>query len=201
MERQPKSVKDVVQLLQLTDLISITGRKIIDEWSKESENPKVAALQDDGSSISAILPSRELHEMQRIVLAAAGSLIELVEEPSRRLLEVSSQYFEARALHVAAERRIPDLLSSASARNGDQSAGLSVKEIGNATGIEPLKLCELSLLIINFSLSSTLYTLFLARSVLLFGGAKHLSMGPRDSSASAMSLLYAHLQRSRARSI
>ncbi|MCJ1469188.1 hypothetical protein MMC07_007821 [Pseudocyphellaria aurata] len=143
MERQPRSVKDVEQLLQLTDLISVTGRKIINEWSKESNEPNDAVSQDDGSPISATLPSRELHEMQRIVQAAAGSLVDLVEEPSHRLLEVSSQFFEARALHVAAERRIPDLLSSAAARNEDHSAGLSVKEIGNATGIETLKLSRL----------------------------------------------------------
>ncbi|MCJ1467792.1 hypothetical protein MMC07_006417 [Pseudocyphellaria aurata] len=143
MERRPKSVKDIEQLLQLTELIAVTGRQIIDEWSKESEERKDAVLPDDGFSTSASLPSRELHEMQRTVKAAAGSLIELVEEPGHRLLEVTSQYFEARALHVAAERRIPDLLSSALVRNKDQSAGLSVKEIGNATGVEPLKLSRL----------------------------------------------------------
>lgn len=82
--------------------------------------------------------------MQKTVLAAAGSLIELISEPSNRLIEVSMQYFEARALHLAAERRIPDLLSSR-ARDGDQVAGLSVEEIGNETGIEPRKLCELNL--------------------------------------------------------
>lgn len=145
MRRQPKSVKDTFQLLQLTDLLSVTGRRIIEEWSKESERPN----EDEGSSLSTILPSRELYEMQKIVLAAAGSLIELVAEPTSRLLEVSTQYFEARALHLAAERRIPDLLSSTRARNEDQGEGLSIKEIANATGIEPLKLGE------NKSLATT----------------------------------------------
>ena len=45
------------------------------------------------------------------MLAAVGMVTELVSDPSSRLLEVSSQYFEARALRIAAERRIPDLLA------------------------------------------------------------------------------------------
>ena len=141
MQRQPKSLKDASRLLQLIDLLSKTGRQIIDEWSKES-------AQDDDSSLSKILPSHELYDLQRIVLAATGSLTELVSEPSSRLLEVSTQYFEARALHIAAERRIPDIISAPRARDGEQDGGLSIKEIAGATGIEPLKLCENKILVI-----------------------------------------------------
>lgn len=135
MQRQPKSLKDASRLLQLIDLLSKTGRQIIDEWSKESE-------QDDESSLSKILPSHELYDLQRTVLAITGSLTELISEPSSRLLEVSTQYFEARALHIAAERRIPDILSASRAGDGHQEGGLPIKEISDATGIEPLKLCE-----------------------------------------------------------
>lgn len=156
MQRQPKSLKDASQLLQLIDLLSTTGRRIIDEWSKESE-------QDEESSLSTILPSHELFELQRIVQAATGSLIELVSEPSSRLQEVSTQYFEARALHIAAERRIPDILFAARVTHGDQEAGLSIKEIGNSTGIEPLKLCEDTFLVDCFSL-----LLFLAYHLLYY---------------------------------
>lgn len=184
MQRQPKSVKDASQLLQLIDLLSTTGRQIIDEWSKESERPDM---------IVPILPSRELHEMQRTVLAAAGSLIEMVSEPSSRLVEVSLQYFEARALHIAAERRIPDLLSSAHARRDrGHGAGLSIKEISNATGIESFKLCKINRVAIMSPRPSIFRYSLLLPSSLSFGCAKHL---PRNSSTSTMPVLYTHLQR------
>lgn len=164
MQRQPKSIKDASQLLQLIDLLSITGRQIVDEWSKESEMPP------------SLLPSRELHEMQKIVLAAAGSLIEVVSDPGDRLIEVATQYLEARALHIAAERRIADLLASAKASDGDHGAGLSIKEISNATGIEHLKLCEITLFaVISPHLSVFQHSLFASLSS-SFGSAKHLLM-------------------------
>lgn len=80
------------------------------------------------------LPSRPLFEAQRTLLAAAGLLTELVSSPSSRLLEVSSQYFESRALHVAANQRIADKLAAA----GD--AGLDLATLAAQVGIEPRKL-------------------------------------------------------------
>lgn len=82
------------------------------------------------------LPSRPMFDAQRTLLAAAGKLTELVSSPPDRLLEVSSQYFEARALHIAADKRIPDVLGQ------HDKHGLDVKTLGEHTGIESRKLCE-----------------------------------------------------------
>jgi hypothetical protein len=81
------------------------------------------------------LPSKPLFDAQRALLAAAGTLTELVSDPRSRLLEVSSQYFESRALHIVADKRIPDIL----AQNGE--AGLSIEILAAKVGIESRKLC------------------------------------------------------------
>lgn len=80
-------------------------------------------------------PSREVFDLQRNLLAAAGKLTELTSSPSSRLLEVSSQYFEARALHIAADKRIPDILSNAA------GGSLHISALAAKVGIEPRKLC------------------------------------------------------------
>lgn len=82
------------------------------------------------------LPAKPLFDAQRAILSAAGKLTELVSEPSVRILEVSSQYFESRCLHIIADKRIPDILAGA----GD--AGVHVDKIAEAVGIETRKLCK-----------------------------------------------------------
>lgn len=59
------------------------------------------------------LPAKPLFDAQRALLSAAGKLTGLVSQPSARILEVSSQYFEARRLHTIAEKRVPDILVKA----------------------------------------------------------------------------------------
>ncbi|KAI1172125.1 S-adenosyl-L-methionine-dependent methyltransferase [Nemania sp. FL0916] len=110
------------QLLELSDLIqtSITNYvKLKHARSGENEAP---------------LPAKPLFDAQRTLLAAAGLLTELVSQPQNRLLEVSSQYFEARALHIVADNRVPDIL----AKSGDQ--GVDIKALSSAVGIESRKL-------------------------------------------------------------
>ena len=136
MERPQKTLTNAAQLLQLSELLSTNIRIIIDEWAKEQQ-PQ--AINDSVSSVS--LPSRKLYEAQRTLLAITGSLTELVAEPSLRILEVGCQYWESRALYIAAERRIPDLL----AETGKD--GASAKQLASRTGIEYLKLCRLRIIL------------------------------------------------------
>ena len=89
-----------------------------------------------GVSGSEDLATRELFDAQRILLAAAGMFTELVATPSARLLEVSSQYNESRALHIAAALRIPDILA------GD-AGGISMDDLSSSVGVELRKLCML----------------------------------------------------------
>ena len=131
MNRPSKTQADAAQLLQLSELISTNIQSVIDAWAKESRS------EDDNSSDGSphVLPSHQLHQAQRTILASVGALTELVSEPSVRLIELAFQFWESRALYITAERRIPDLLAQAG------SQGLGVKELGEATGIEHLKLC------------------------------------------------------------
>lgn len=98
--------------LQLGKLIQITLGQLVQARS---------TTQGSGSPTSPVAECStwEQFSAQRILLAAAGSLIELVAQLQNRLLEVPSQYFEARALHIAAgARRVPDRPACAGGRRG-----------------------------------------------------------------------------------
>ena len=150
MERFPRTISDVSQLVQLGELLTKAIRTVTEEWSQEkftkqdgsTTSPPVAknkhCRQSDSrpSDKPEILPSWRLHEAQRTILAISGTLTELVAEPYHRLQEFSAQYWEARALAIATERRIPDLLHEA----GDN--GMCVKVIAERTGIESKKLSK-----------------------------------------------------------
>jgi hypothetical protein len=148
MERFPRTTSDVEQLVQLGELLNKAIQTVTEEWSQEkfvkqdgsatsvpaAQNEHCRDSDSQPSDRSEILPSWRLHEAQRTILAISGTLTELVAEPYHRLQEFSAQYWEARALAIATERRIPDLLHEA----GDD--GMSVKVLAERTGIEPKKL-------------------------------------------------------------
>ncbi|RYC54807.1 hypothetical protein CHU98_g11403 [Xylaria longipes] len=113
------------RLLQLGGLIQMSIANYV--------NSKHSLAEKNESS----LPAKPLFDEQRTLLAAAGLLTELVSEPQNRLLEVSSQYFEARALHIVADKRIPDIL----AKSGDK--GVDIKTLASTVGIEYRKLSRL----------------------------------------------------------
>ncbi len=135
MQRQPRSIDDAVRLLQLSELIASSTRTVIDEWTKESK--RAGTTGEDGSP--AVLPNWRLYQAQRELLAAAGTLTELASDPSSRLQEVSGQYFEARALHIAAEKRIADVI----AELDTDGEGVPGDVIAEKVGIEPRKLSKL----------------------------------------------------------
>ncbi|RAL12387.1 O-methyltransferase tpcA [Aspergillus homomorphus CBS 101889] len=133
MERPPKSLCDAAQLLQTANMISSTVHTIIAEWSAEVEASKDSSRQSDAPN----LPSWELFNAQRTILAAVGKLTELVADPSARILEVATQFQESRAMYIAAERRIPDILAA-----GDEG-GVHVDQISQEAKIEPRKLSRI----------------------------------------------------------
>ncbi|GFF50688.1 sterigmatocystin 8-O-methyltransferase [Aspergillus udagawae] len=120
-----RTIADAARLLELCDLISRTARVIIDQWAAE--------IPAESTNIA----SPALFNAQKTLLSASGLLTELVSDPSSRLLEVSSQYNEARALHIVAELRVPDVI----ARKESQQA--TIEELSEATGIEKRKLGRL----------------------------------------------------------
>lgn len=121
-------METISKLRQLSGLIT----KAIDETITILESSSHDA---SGKPVVGNPPEWPLFDKRRTLLAAAGLLTELVSDPSNRLLEVSSQYFEARALHIAADARIPDLLSTSGSR------GLHVQDLSSKIGIESRKLC------------------------------------------------------------
>lgn len=135
MSRVIKTLTDAAQLLQLSDLLSTNIQTVIQEWAKEQK----IGVSNDGAPPD-MLPSRRLYEAQRTLLALTGTLTELIAEPSLRIIEVGCQYWESRALFIAAERRIPDMLQSADV---DSSVGVSAKWLSEKTGIEHLKLSRI----------------------------------------------------------
>lgn len=96
----------------------------------------LATLITSSEDSKESLPPKELFNAQRTILSAVGMLTELVSTPSSRLLEVSTQYFEARALHIAAEKRVPDMLV------GSDESGVAVEELAKQVGCDPTKLCQ-----------------------------------------------------------
>jgi hypothetical protein len=138
MSRRPKSLNDAVELIESIELISKAAQTILSEWAKESEalaNP-TNDTQSDGPR--QILPSHELYDAQRTILGATGKLTELVSEPSTRILEVATQFQESRALYIAAERRIPDILAAK-----DTTGGTPISEISKEAKIESRKLSRI----------------------------------------------------------
>jgi hypothetical protein len=132
MERLPHTLKDADELLRLSDLLHEAALTIKDEWAKED-----FSYQDDSKDTARILPSHKLWNAERTVEAVTGALVELVAEPHQRIQQILAEFMESRALFIAAERRIPDLL------NGAGPNGLDIQTIAEKTGIERRKLGEL----------------------------------------------------------
>lgn len=134
MSRPTRSLKDAAELLELSELFNNNVQTVIQEWAKEQE-PNAS---NDGASPD-MLPSLRLYEAQRTLLALTGKLTELVAEPSLRIMEVGCQYWESRALFIACERRIPNMLANPQ----DNQLGVSIKVLGEKTGIEADKLSRI----------------------------------------------------------
>lgn len=114
------------KLLQLSSLIQTSIQDFIAQRQISNADPG----RQEGS-----LPSKALFDAQRTLLAAAGTLTELVSEPQSRLIEIGSQYWEARALHIVVDKRVADLLSQ------NEGGSMDIKALGEKVGIEHRKLC------------------------------------------------------------
>ncbi len=127
----PVVSEKISKLRSLVQLISAAAETLIDDWQNEAPD------NIDWETVGGIpLPNPVSFDAQRTIVAAAASIEELVFEPQLRLMTFASQYFASRALHIAADHRIADLLDS-----GDGS-GVAVAELSSRVGIEKKKLCE-----------------------------------------------------------
>lgn len=110
---------DIKRLIQVGDIILKSIQTIVCQHLK---GPNAT-----GDSI----PPWPVYEAQRNIISASGVLIELVSDPSMRLMEYSGQYWESRALAIAVAKRIPDLLNP---------EPLPLQELSATTGVESRKL-------------------------------------------------------------
>ena len=69
------------------------------------------------------------------IVAASGTFSELLLHPEHLIAEVGTGFIQARAVHIAVESRVADVLATAEHDNG-----MSAEDIGAAVGIDPLKL-------------------------------------------------------------
>ncbi|KAK2743445.1 hypothetical protein FQN57_004910 [Myotisia sp. PD_48] len=113
--------REVERLLAVGNLIQNCIQTVVKEWTT---SPDVS----DSS-----LQSWDLFEAQRSLISATGVLVELISNPSMRLMEFCGQYWESRALGIVVAKRIPDILAS-------RSDGVHLREISRRTGLEQGKL-------------------------------------------------------------
>ncbi|KAI1380797.1 putative O-methyltransferase [Hypoxylon crocopeplum] len=118
-------------LRQVVKLIQDASETLISEW----ESPAPDAVPESETSFA--IPGRKAYDAQRTIIAALGSIEELVAEPHLRLVEFAELYFEVRALHVAIEHDIAILLAECGAD------GVPVEDLAKATGLEQNKLIRI----------------------------------------------------------
>lgn len=127
MDRFSRTAAKADGLVKLGKILQENIQIVKDEWAKEGHSPLKDGYRQDSAKT---LPSRRLHQTQHTILPISGALTEAVSETYQRLQEVSAQYWEARCMAIAAERRIPDLLHAA----GEQ--GLDIETLAKKTTIE-----------------------------------------------------------------
>lgn len=120
------------KLLALVDLINSSAKTILQEWEKEDSQ---------SSTEDSILPSLELYNAQRTVVATCGAFSELLQNPENFICEVAMGFFQSRALHIAAEHRVADVLAAVG------QGGMLVEDLGAKIGLDPHKLGMLSSLL------------------------------------------------------
>ena len=118
------------KLLALVDLVTKASHTVIEEWRKESAQPSINSTQ---------LPSWDMYNAQRTIIAACGAFSELVQDPRRRLMEVVTGYSESRAMHIALQLRFADVLARLDPSGAN---GVHIDALAAEVGIHPTKLCE-----------------------------------------------------------
>jgi hypothetical protein len=117
------------QLRKIMKLLSTAVEEIASEWDILSS--KGTALEH-GAKYSHIE-----RDAAKTALAAIGSLESLIQDPYKHLITMSTSYTIARALHIAADHHIAELLAVAGVE------GVHVADLASSTGIEESKLSEL----------------------------------------------------------
>ncbi|OAP57195.1 hypothetical protein AYL99_07933 [Fonsecaea erecta] len=118
--------KPAAQLRAVLALLSVAVENLASEWE--------SSPGDDFASSSTV--SHAEHDAVKVIIAALGSIESLVLDPHTRLLNLSMSYLISRALHVAAEHRLAELLARA------EEGGATAGHLARTTGLEEGKLCR-----------------------------------------------------------
>lgn len=121
-------------LRALVRTLTEASEQVIEEWEKEDRAPPQRSSAPD-TAITAKVPSHQLHEARRTLVSAAGMAIALVQDPAARCMELCGQYLESRALHIAVEKGVADILAESSSEEG-----VPLEQLSKATGIKEQKL-------------------------------------------------------------
>lgn len=119
----------VQKLLALIDLVNTAAQTVVQEWTKEDLQAQPERKTEDS------IPSLRLYDAQRTIIGSCGGLSELLLHPEHLISEVALGFFQSRALHVAAENHIADILATA-----EHGSGMSIKKIGARAALDPHKL-------------------------------------------------------------
>ncbi|KAI0789396.1 S-adenosyl-L-methionine-dependent methyltransferase [Abortiporus biennis] len=129
------------RLRSAIQVLTKASEEVIKAWESEAAQSETLILSSSSippSQNPGSVPSHELYKARNEILGAAGVCIELVHDPQIRLLEVAFQIYEARALHIVAEKRVADIFAE-----GDQVHGTSIAELSKRIGIKDHKLARL----------------------------------------------------------
>ncbi|OAL29887.1 hypothetical protein AYO22_01793 [Fonsecaea multimorphosa] len=139
-----KADKPAAQLREVLALLSAAVESLASEWESSPGHDDAAASATDTENAAAATTttkntntvSHAENDAVKVIIAALGSIESLVLDPHTRLLNLSMSYLIARALHVAAEHGVAELLARA------EQGGVSAVQLAKETGIEEGKLCR-----------------------------------------------------------
>ncbi len=129
----PPIDKPAQQTRDILNLLSANVERLASDWESTPNGDSVDTTSEDVG-----LPvSHAEYDAVKTILAALGSLESLVLNPHMRLSTLSMSYTTARALHIAAEHNIAELLAQ------HEDDGVPAAQLAKSTGIEEAKLCTL----------------------------------------------------------
>lgn len=122
-------------LRSLISLLVDYSEVVIADWEADAQH---AGSGEGKSETTSPLPSHRLYEAQRVVRGACGMVVDLVQDPRRRLFELSTCFALAQAFDTTVRAGVPDLLARADEEG--QGGGVPLAELSRRSGVDEHKL-------------------------------------------------------------
>lgn len=117
----------VATLTKATQFLNSSVERLIAQWKSDDAEGQIV----DG----VLLPTKDSYDAHKTILGAIGKIQELVSNPPIRLIETSHQFYESRALHIATEHRIADLVAE------NDEKGVAIAELAKKANVDEDMLC------------------------------------------------------------